>query len=91
MIWTLVYCAFFVVIGFLVTRWSDQKAKDRVVWLEYESMLAFWMTIVVFFMCIFVDPIISQAVASLFAGYIVRLYWVFVQLDGENDDGIETE
>jgi hypothetical protein len=91
MIWTLVYCAFFVVIGFLITRWSDQRATDKAKWLDDENPIAFYITVFVFCIFLLIDPMISKAMAGLLLGYITRLYWVLLQLDGENDDGIEAE
>lgn len=88
MIGILVYCASFVIIGYCVTRWSDQRAKDKEVWLYEEVDVAFWIAIVAFISVFTLDPWVSQVIASLFAGYIMRVYWVYIQLieNGESDD-----
>jgi hypothetical protein len=87
MIGILVYCAFFVVTGFVLTLWFEKSSTDKRAWLKEEGDTAFWLFTVVFIACVFIDPWVSQALVSLFVGYMTRLYWVLVQLDnGENDD-----
>ena len=91
MIGILVYCTLFVAIGFILTYWSEKSSSDKIVWLKEESETSFWLFIIVFISCVFVDPWISQVLASLFVGYVLRLYWVYLQLDDGETDDFETK